>query len=217
LLTAITGLGFDSSTDVRWEVGGVITGSDSLPDWEIRLFCDGREDKSRNRVRNDDGSTSVETVETNVMYWDKDASGSIIEGNDTIGIFLILMNPASDTLLRDWSADMFAQPQAVIKTSSKRSLFSRPVNFPDISYGIVGVLRDNNFAIISNGSALKSWIILGNDKKSVFQPDLDNIIGKKDERVQPYLLINSDISYRERRDLFRLAVTSRFLNNSLKL
>lgn len=215
-LTIFTGIGFSSSTDVNWKIAGTIECNDTLPDWNVNLFCEGFLNKDRERVRNDDGSWSVETKETRLYYWDKDATGVLIEGNDTIGFFLIIMNPREDKLLKSWSDDIFPpqQVQQNIKSKNKFALFLNPP--PALDYGITGIFREKNFSIISSGTDGKLWILLDNVFICIFQSEPDYSGMSKKYRIIPYLLINKNIPAPDRRDLFRLAIISRFLSHSLR-
>ena len=214
-LTAITGFGFGSTTDGNWKISGTIQCNDTLSDWIINMFCEGYLQKDRERVKDDDGSWTVETNETNVYYWEKNASGLIIESQDTIGYFLIIMNPREDTLLKTWSD--YILPEKVVndnaKSKSKVVVSWKPV--PGNDYGIVGKFRNKDFFIIRNGTDRKAWISMDNILRCKFQSDLDYPGLSKKYRIMPYLLININIPGQDRRDLFRLAILSCFLNNYL--
>ncbi len=214
-LTALTGFGFSSTTDGNWKISGTIQCNDTLNDWLINMFCEGYLQKDRERVRDDDGSWSVETSKTNVYYWEKNASGLIMESQDTIGYFLIIMNPREDTLMKTWSD--FILPERVVNDNVK-SKFSVVVSWkpvPGNDYGVVGKFRNKDFFIIHNGTDHKAWISIDNILRCKFQSDLDYPGLSKKYRIMPYLLINNNISGQDRRDLFRLAILSCFLDNYL--
>jgi hypothetical protein len=179
------------------------------------MFCEGYVQKDRNRVRDDDGSWSVETSETHVYYWEKNASGLIIESKDTIGYFLIVMNPAEDSLLKAWSD--YILPKKVdnenAKSKIKLSVSWKPV--PGNDYGIIGKLYNEDFFIIRNGTDRKVWISIDNILRCKFQSDLDYPGLSKKYWIMPYLLINNNIPGIDRRELFRLSILSCFLNNYL--
>lgn len=216
VLTLVTGIGWGSSTSVYWKVGSVIKCNDALPDWSIELFCEGKQETERDRVRNSDGSFDVETETINTYIWDKNATGLIIEGVDTIGSFLIIMNPREDSLLRPWSGYAFLQRQIEINAILGNKLYMRLLQWNSSDFGLIGTFRDRKFFIISNSSARKIWFFSNNEPGFIFQPDLDEIVMKKKDRVMPYLLINNKIPGSERRDLLRLAVMSRFLSTTLR-
>jgi len=214
-LTALTGFGFGSTTDGNWKISGTIQCNDTLSDWIINMFCEGYMQKDRERVKNDDGSWSVETTETNVYYWEKNASGLIIESQDTIGYFLIIMNPGEDTLLKTWSDYILPEKVASDNSSSKIKVIVSWKPVPGNDYGIVGRFRNKDFFIIRNGTDSKAWISIDNILRCKFQSDMDYPGLSKKYRKMPYLLINNNIPGQDRRDLFRLAILSSFLNNYL--
>jgi len=213
VMTAITGIGFGSSLAANWRVDGKIIGNDALPDWNVSLFCEGSLEKNRERVREDDGSWSVETEETCILYWDKNATGIIMEGADTVGFFLIRMNPREDTLLHTCSATAFPQQTNGKPKKMKWSCSWIPV--PGIDYGIIGIFRKEKFVIITDGTARKAWIFEDNALKCVFRHDLDKRGLLKKYLIKPCLLMDKNTSASERQDLLRLAIMSRYLSHAL--
>jgi len=186
-----------------------------LPDWIVSLFCEGYLQKDRERVQNDDGSWSVETNETNVYNWDKNSGGIIMEGNDSIGLFMIIMNPREDELLKSWSIDILPQQQVIQKSKSKIRWEVSWKPSPGIDYGISGKFRDKSFVIIRNGIDRKVWIFLDNLLVCIFQSDLNYRGMSRKYRKVPYFLMNNNTSRHDRLDLFRLAMVSKLLTNSL--
>ena len=217
ILTVLTSINFASTRDLNWKVNGAIKCNDALPDWDVSLFCEGHLEKDRQRVKNDDGSLTVETENTRDLYWKKNATGVIIESIDTIGSFLIIMNPWTSPLLKQWSAGILSEPELQVKTASKNKYYKESISYSDISYGIYGVFRMKKFAIISNGAARKTWFYTDNNLSCIFRPDMDDSPISNKDRIQPYLLINEDISHPLRCDFFRLAIMSRYLSRTLKL
>lgn len=215
ILTALTGIGFSTTTDVNWKVSGNIDCSDMLPGWNVNLFCKGNIEKNRERIINEDGSKSVETNEINVFYWGENASGILIENKDTIGFFSIIMNPCENKLLGLWCPDLFPgyQTGKINKSKIKLDVFWRPS--PGADYGIIGKLHDRDFILLRNGISRKTWIIIDNIQRSVFQSDLNFRGISKKYRIQPYILIDPNISDKERSDIFRLTMVSKILDNSL--
>lgn len=217
LLTVLTGIGFGSGTDITWKFEGTIKCNDSLPDWRVILFCEGYREKTRERVKNDDGSWSVETQETNVHYWNKDANGIIIEGTDTIGYFLLNMDPRRDTLFKPWSTDIFSSKEAPrnFKSENKWSI-SRPPD-PNIDYATIGTFRNNNFILIRNSKDRQAWIFIDNVLTSMFQSEMKYLPNGKKNIFLSYLLSDKNILPADKRDQFRLAMMNRFLNNTITL
>jgi hypothetical protein len=216
-LTALTGLGFNSEADGIWEVEGTIKCNDTLPDWNVRLFCEGYQTEDRERVKNDDGSWSVDTKESNFYNWDNNANGLLMEGIDTIGFFIISMNPREDTLLKPLSENIFGPQETPQNFNSKNHNFFRGMPAPFMEYATFGKFRGKNLAMIRNSTDHKVWIYMDNFLTGMFRSDLKNSASNKKNSQLSYLFINSNILSPDRRDLFRLAIMSRFLQNSFLL
>ena len=215
LMTQISGFGFNSSADGYWKVSGTIQCGDTIPFWTVFMFCGGRVEKERERVRDDDGSWSVETSRTNFFFWDDNAGGILIEGLDTIGNFLIDMDPDDDELYKKWAAVSFpANHDDTDATPPKNSIIV-PANAQGRDYELLGKYRNRNFALIHNGANRKVWIFLDDLPVCVFQGDFDYAGVKKKYRNTPYILLNKNILAGERRELFRLAIMSRYMNEYL--
>ncbi|MDX9930695.1 MAG: hypothetical protein RBS37_12680 [Bacteroidales bacterium] len=215
LLTIITGIGFDSSDEANLKVAGTVICNDGLPDWEIVLFCEGTQEKTRERIRDNDGSISVNTETLNTCYWGKDAVGMLTEGNDTISFFRIVMNPREDSLLKPMAGYFFLPPgvQQTAKTDNMAYFVSSLTTIND--HGIQGVFRGQPFSIISDGRQNKSWIFC-NDKYACMLFS-GNLMHNKSKGVpDPYLIINDIESGPARHDMFRLAMVCRFLDYSLR-
>ncbi|MBN1388200.1 MAG: hypothetical protein JW965_07120 [Bacteroidales bacterium] len=214
IMTALTGIGFGSSTEVNWKTSGIIKSDDMTADWIVSLFCEGSIEKERERIENDDGSWSVEVIETYLYYWDENAGGIIIENDDTIGFFAIITNPCENEMLKTWAVDIFPQSQVgKNKPKIRWEVFWRPS--PGADYGIIGRLRDNDFAMIRNGTDRKVWIYVNNLFTCMFQSDLDYPGMAKKYRILPYLLINKNIPGEDRPDLYRLSIMSRIISSAL--
>lgn len=215
ILTTLTGIGFSTTTDVSWKVSGTINCNDLHPDWTVNLFCEGIMEKDRERIVNDDGSKSVETNEINIFYWGKNASGILIENNDTIGFFFIIMNPCENESLESWCPYVFPDYQTGKNNKSKIKIDVSWRPSPGADYGIIGKFRDKDFILLRNGISRKTWIIFNNIQRSLFQSDLNYPGISKKYRIQPYFLIDPNISDQDRSDIFRLAMVGKILNNSL--
>lgn len=204
-LTLVTGIGFGSTEGGTFEVSGKVNCNDTLPVWNVLLFCEGYKETERDRV-DDNGSLSVGKNETYIHLWDKNATGILIEGNDTIGSFRIIMNPREDSLLKSFTTDLLPHRQAK-KSIIESSLSAK--SLVEIDFGISGTFCGKDFFIISDGTDRKEWIFIDNEFMSMFQEY--KTISSKDQ-IMPYLLVNKNISGFDRRDLVRIAIMGRFLN-----
>jgi hypothetical protein len=217
VLTGLTGVGFNSVSGENWEMDGTIKCNDTLPDWRVRLFCEGYQTKERERVTNEDGSWSVHTEKNNVYNWYKNATGIIMEGKDTIGLFLIIMNPREDTLLKLWSPDIFLRKESPQNFKSKTKWLIVRLPPPSNDFATYGIFRGKSFILIKNGRDRKAWIVIDNVLSSSYHSDLNNPAAGKNNFLLSNLFINKIILAEDRRDLFRLAMMSQFINNSLSV
>jgi hypothetical protein len=217
VLTAITGIGLNVRTELTWKFEGTIKCNDSLPDWRIILLCDGYQEKTRERVKNDEGSWSVYTQVDDVHFWNLNAIGIILEGTDTIGFFVINMDPRKDTLLKPWSADVFLKKDAPQNFSSKNKWANPGMPETHIDYSITGILRSKNFTLIRNGRDKQAWIYIETVLISKFQPDRKYQLSGKKSPVLSYLLLDKNIVPADKCDMARLAVMNRFLNNTITI
>lgn len=214
-LTAITGIGFTTTTDGNWKVESAVSCNDLRPDWIVNLFCEGSFEKNRERVTNEDGSRSVETEEIAIFYWERNANGILIERGDTIGFFSIIMNPCENEILESWCSDIFPvnQERKNNKSGLKLDVFWKPG--PGNDYGIAGKLRGRDFKMLRNGIDRKIRIIMNDTHECLFQADLNYPGISKKYRIQPYFLFDPDISDQDRSDMFRLAMVGKILNNAI--
>lgn len=215
VFTSLTGLRSSSGKEGYWNISGVILCNDTLPDWYVTINCEGYLEKERQRVRNDDGSWSIETNKTNVYFWDKDPKGIVKESADTICFFRIKQNVPKDALFSGWNALFFQEPAADNKEASKRNFRSMAGLYAGQNYEISGKFRDQEFVIIQTSSNRKVWIFLNGSLVCMFQGDLDYAGMTKKYRNLPYLMINKAIPACDRRNIFRLAILSRYFNTYL--
>lgn len=208
-MTLITGIGFGSTVDGHFEVHGRVRCNDSLPDWNLIMFCQGYQETEKERVRDENGITGVATNQTYVYNWDRNATGILIEGNDTIGFFGIIMNPREDTLLKSFSAELL--PIRKSKNIQIKSPYSAKTA-TEIDFGISGTFCGNDFFIISDGTDRKTWISMNNEVISMFQ---EYKSFSRKEQIMPFLLVNKNLFGHDRRDLVRIAIMSRCLNSVL--
>lgn len=212
VLTEITGLGSSSGREGFWNVSGSIQCNDTLPVWQVNLYCKGYMQKDRERTRNDDGSVSLHTTRTNVYYWNKEATGVILGSTETVGSFKIIIGIPEDELVDKWHGFIFDNHASPKNMSRTEPYFSYGA-----SYEIRGKFHGKNFVLIQNGTNRRVWIFFDELLAGIFQGDIDYSGVKKKSRNQPYLMINKAIPSAGRRYIFRLAIISRFMNNYMDL
>lgn len=211
--TSFTGLNSSSKKEGYWIVNGLIHCNDTLPDWQIRMYCDGYVEKERERVRNDDGSWSVEANVQNIFYWDKDPYGVILENADTIGSFQINMRLTEDAMLSRWHPFIFPSKSFSQTDGPKKSSWVITSLLMEKDFEIRGKFHEKNIVLIQTGFNHRVWIFIDESLAGMFQADNDNPGVTKKHRNSPYMLINKDLPGCERRNIFRLAAMSRYINS----
>ncbi|MEI8049159.1 MAG: hypothetical protein WCI92_17385 [Bacteroidota bacterium] len=196
MLTSITGIGLSDAKDVDWYLASTIQTNNPKLDWISDIYCPGYIEKERQRVRNNDGSYSVESHEVNHYLWENGALAYIIEASDTVGWHYVYRNPRSDTTLARWT------PQVYTKQSSFAA-------FNSFDFALLGQFTGKESAIFYNFdqgriyvfSEDELWGILQFPKQSQWSMNK-----KKRNSHQPYLLANSNLSAWERMDVLRLSM-----------
>ncbi len=197
LMTVATGIGFSSAAVVDWYLASSIRTSNPKLDWIFDVYCPGYIEKERTRVKNDDGSYSVETNYINKFSWEKGALGFIIEAGDTIGWSYVYRNPRTDTATQKWSHLVYTGIQehsAIIYNE----------------FALVGEFTGKKYGILFNSTENRIYIITSDEISGIYQcqkpPQLKLSKKKRKPFAQPYLLVNTRLTSWERMDILRLAM-----------
>jgi hypothetical protein len=202
-----------SSREINWQLEAELRCSDRSLDWQIRLFCPGVLEKDSESVRNEDGSRSVQTVKTAFLDWHREATGLILERGDTIGRFIIVMNPRQNPVFGARAEEVYAEQRSESVAAQNNRWFEVPANVPTADFGIIGVLRGERFTLLNNGNVRKIWLYSGDRHLGFFFPDLDdNPFLRKKDRIQPRLLLAPDLPAEERSDWIRMALAGHQLS-----
>jgi len=151
LATIATGIGFGSAKEVDWYLASAIRTSNPRLDWTFDVYCPGYVEKERTRVKNDDGSFSVETNYVDKFLWHERAICFIIEAGDSIGWHYVYRFPRTDSAAQKWSHMVYKGnpvPQAVNYRE-----FALIGEFTGKESGILFNSEDNRIYIF-NGSEL---------------------------------------------------------------
>jgi hypothetical protein len=135
----------------------------------------------------------------------------MIQNSDTAGIFLVTLDALEDRLQDDF---LSAHTRNITDYASAINVKKLTVSKDFI---ITGMLKDRKFTIFSNASEFKTWIYMTEGLKGIFFSDFDNCIKKKYERPEPFILVDKMTLYRERCDLYRLAMLSRLVNEIISI
>lgn len=208
--TLLTGVNTTASDSSLWMSNNELTGNDTEYTWKVLLFFPGELRKSRERVKNDDGSSSVETEKWLEVDWSKGAYGLIFEKSDTIGRFTMVTNLQSDSESLNWLSRLENESTALRSKLEKYGLGQMNYDF-----NISGSFYGKSFTIISSGSIYKSIILVEDIPHAIFQSKPDIIFVGKKNRIEPYLLINKTLSGNMEVDLFRLSMLSRLIAKTI--
>jgi hypothetical protein len=85
----------------------------------------------------------------------------------------------------------------------------------EIDYGIIGKLRDNNFAMISSYETEKVWIFMNGLVVAVLQPSIKNVYSATKKSNETQLLIDRSFNEKYRNDLVRLTFLHFYFDKSL--
>ena len=204
-----------TSRELNWLIEGKIKCNHEWLNWDIELYCSGELHKEKVRVKNDDGSKSVQTIKTIILDWDSGATGFIIENEKSIGKFLVIRQPRWDSLFYKANKDVFDEPKVLLKSANKNKFYNSLLNNNLPEYAVVGMFRDEKFVLIANGVSRNMWFFINDKLVCVFQPDLDNLSIRKKDRIMPYILVDGQVSDAELVDWFRLALVSKYLSTAI--
>ena len=206
-LTLATGLGIGGSENVDWYLASVIRTNNPKLDWELDVYCPGYIEKERTRVKNDDGSYSVETKYTERFSWHNGAIGFIIESGDTIGWHYVHKNPRTDTALRIYA----------------KQIFNERVGHSSFNYrefALLGELAGNKNVIVYNTDDNRIYLFAGEVLTGIFQcpkpPPQIGFVKKKRKVLPSYLLVSSNLTQWERMDVLRLVMVGLRMKNAIE-
>jgi hypothetical protein len=212
-----------TSKDMNWLIRGQIECEHEWLNWDIEMYCSGELHKEKVREENMDGSKSVNTVQTAVIDWDSGVIAFITENEKTIGQLLVISRPRSDSLFYNANKDVFDEPKTLLKSTYKNKFYSRKYYTDALNrnlneYAVVGKFRDEKFVLIANGVSRNMWFFIDDELVCVFQPDLDFRLPfpiRKNDRTEPYILVDGQVSDNELVDWYRLALVSKYLSETI--
>jgi len=222
LFVILTGVRTSSSYDANYTALNLLKSNDLNYDWRIPLFISGTLEKTKERVTNEDGSSSVKKEETIYIDWGKGAYGIIMQKADTLGAFTLDTNIETDTASTIWISRIesensveYSKIKNVYENQEKLlNKFNIKLNY---NFVIKGVFKSKNFTIISSGKHWRSLILLENNPIAIFQADPNFSTLSKKKRITPYLLYNKSVDNLEIDDLLRLSLLNRLLAGQINV
>jgi hypothetical protein len=208
LFTAILP-GLTSSEEMNWELQHEIeTNIDNLS-WKLKMYCPGELEKTTERVRNSDGSKSVNVERQAILFWERGSSAILLEKEDTIGSFMVSVNPG-DSLFRKTS-DLFPVPSTAVSRESRWQQGPAPKDFV-----LAGMFRNEPLQIFFDARSLKAWIYRNQKLQAVFQSDVIETGKPSLRRTAPlHLLSRPGVSEKELTDCLLLAGLSQLVATSV--
>lgn len=207
VITLATGIGLSGSKDVDWYLASAIRTNNQKLDWILDVYCPGYVEKERTRVTNSDGSHSVETKYVNRFSWHKGAIGFIIEAGDTIGWHYIHREPRTDTSLQKYSQTVYNKNQE-----------HTAINYRE--FALLGQFNGKESGILFNSNDTRIYIFTGNELSGIYDcqkpPHQLTFNKKKRKFIQPYLLVNHNLTEWERMDILRLAMVGLRMKSAIE-
>jgi hypothetical protein len=200
-LTVLTGIGFGGTRDVEFVYPGIINTSMPYYDWQMNVYCEGSITKERERVKNSDGSHSVETTEQRYYYWGRGAKGIIIENGDTISRYQIISYPQSDSI-----ADEYIRLVMTRENENGYSLLN-----PVWKYAMYGEFRGKKCAILFNSSENIMYNVEGDKLKWIMLTNNYSTRYKKKDQIEIKLLVQENSDENQKNDMLRMAMLGQFL------
>lgn len=212
VLTLMSGINTTSSQETLWVMQNELISTNGANSWQVPLFFSGEYVKNRERVKNDDGTTSVETQKGVYIDWSKGGSALIIEKGDTLGGFDFATNLQEDTMSLYWLERLEADNSDLRAKLKKYQIGQMNYNLQTI-----GTIRGKFFYMVTSGNYFKSVIIIEGEPRAIFQSDPNFIILDKKDRISPYLLFANPTNEEDRTDLIRLALLNALLSRCVSV
>jgi hypothetical protein len=151
------------SIEVDWVLSNLINCKDPGDDWNLQIFAKGNQIK--------DLFFSEKHV-----WWERGATGIILQQKDTISRFVLFLSPDMDTIIEKMDPGNLENRKIDIMQDFNKTFEQGSLFFWDIDFAIIGEFRGNNFSALASENAGKFWIfkngkvqaILEQPKKPVF-------------------------------------------------
>ncbi len=211
ILTLFTGIITTSTEESVWVTENELKANDGAYTWRVPVFFPGTFLKTRERLKQADGSSTLVTEEGLYPDWHKGAYGLILEKSDTVGDFTLHTDLSADSIGLQWISRIETESQWV-GTILKKYEPNR-MNYDLI---ITGYLRGQRFSIISSGNYFRSLVFIDDEPEAIFQSDPNFVILRKKDRIPPYLLLNPSLDEARSIDFFQLAMLHNLLAGAVR-
>lgn len=200
-----------SDTDeVNWVLKTEVQCDPINYNWELSMFTQGEHYKES--FLSDEG---VGLDSEKIVWWEENATGIIKQHSDTISRFILLVNPPIEEIMKKIDSVNYENQKLAIM-QGLHSTFQQTSPFLwKIDYGIIGKLRDNNFAMISSYETEKVWIFMNGLVVAILQPSMKNVYSPTKKSNETQLLIDRSFDEKYRNDLVRLIFLHFYFDKSL--
>lgn len=205
MLTLVTGIGTGATKEVNWHMAGKIFADDQKLNWDVDIYCPGSITKSKERVRNDDGSFSTENSRENKINWDRSLV-FLKNQSDTIGRFCVVMGPRTAPELKKWTNEVYKTEAAGIQGF---------INYK-IEFALWGDLLGQENLIIYNSDENLLYLYKGKELRGIFQPEQKKLLVRNKKIKQPFLLVNNALSEDVKTEVLLLAMVGQWFIYSNK-
>jgi hypothetical protein len=177
--------------------------------WNVDIYLNGELEKNTERVRNSDGSRSNRTTRTVHMHWRDGAWGNIIDRVDTIGAFILSIDPLHDSALADaYIKVKEAEPR---REEKRRMMIDFMEGFnTERDFGLFGNFKEASFTVLYSWQTNGGYIFMNGRLDAVVYTD-DEAPGtisfkSRSKRIPPKLLIRKGLTESQQADLIRMAL-----------
>ena len=200
VLTLFTGLHTSSQFESLWIFPNEInmTGENNV---KIPLIVTGIYEKNRERLRNEDGSKTLETTEQLILHLDSGAWGLFMDQKDTLGAYVVTKRGEGPRGLTwknqlgqdlDWMEwdEYFGENLEWLKDKIRRyGAIETPTDFT-----IEGNLNGENFFVVYSGQYFRSILIRDGQLAGVWQDSPYAVMMSRKYKISPYLLLPPDLN-----------------------
>lgn len=187
-LTLFTGWSTKSSSQSMWMLNNEVTIQGINKNLRFPVYIAGIYEKHRDRVENDDGSSSIETVETYDLFWDDEVIGDIMENDQKIGEFTVKNRSHENAMISFWKQSAYYKPVWLDKKVDAFEYYDKPGDF------MVNVTwQDQEYLLIYHSDHYQCALVHEDSMIALWQDAPSNVLSKKN-RINPYLLIKKELT-----------------------
>lgn len=198
------------SDQVNWVLKTNLKCDLSNYNWELNMFTEGEHFKES--FLSDEG---IGTDSEKIVWWEENATGLIKHQTDTISRFILLVNPEIEEIMKKMDSIHYEQKKLAIMQGIQETFQQTSPFLWKIDYGIIGKLRNNDFAMISSFETEKVWVFLNGIVVAILQPSMKNTYLQTKKSNETQLLLDQTLSEKDQHDLLRLIILHFYFDKNL--